>query len=86
MDVPKVGNPLPHAATPSARNQEPADAPQEQPRSTQAPPQAEEAAVKPGRDRAELERLADEVISIFEDSPERLQELVATLKRLGAGK
>ena len=28
--------------------------------------------------------VADEVLSVFEDSPERLEELVATLKRLEA--
>ncbi len=34
---------------------------------------------------AELERLADDVLAIFEDSPERLEALVASLKRLEAG-
>lgn len=82
MNVPPVGNPSPHPATPSAKTQELADPPQEQPPSTQAPPHAEEATPNAGRTKAELERLADEIVAIFEESPEQLEALVATLKRL----
>jgi hypothetical protein len=82
MDAPTAGNPALPAATASAAKQEPQAPSQEPPHPEQALPQTQAVADGLGRSRAELEQLADEVISIFEDSPERLEELVATLKRL----
>jgi hypothetical protein len=86
MNVPPVGNPLLHAATLAAQKQSQADQPATNapkppsagdgaaPRPASAPP--------PLRTPDELEQLADDVLAVFEDSPDRLEQLVATLKRL----
>ena len=53
------------------------------PSTLEAPiPQQEGAEPAPTRSQDDLERLADDVLAIFDDSPERLEELVATLQRL----
>ena len=84
MNVPPVGNPLLRAATLAAQKQREADSPERPAGPTGASTQVEEPQARPGRDREELERLADDVLAVFEESPERLEELVTTLRRLEA--
>jgi hypothetical protein len=90
MNVPSVGNPLLHAATLAAQKQHRAGQPGSDAPPTPAPaqpapghaPDAPEMAGPPLRTPDDLEQLADDVLAIFEDSPDRLEQLVATLKRL----
>ena len=89
MELPSVGNPLLHAATLASERQkaqeqtDPPAAPNDPPPGLQAPDAPTPGAPIPnGRTREELEHLADEVLAVFEDSPDRLNDLVATLKRL----
>jgi len=96
MNVQPGGNPVLRAAgitglepkRAAAKSEETALKPQapetqEGPSTLEAPlPQQEGVEPTPTRSRDDLERLADDVLAIFEDSPERLEGLVATLQRL----
>ena len=96
MNVQPGGNPLLRAAgitglepkQAAARSEEAAQKAQgpetqEGPSTLEAPlPQQEGVESAPLRSQQDLERLADDVLAIFDDSPERLEELVATLQRL----
>ncbi|MBN1919586.1 MAG: hypothetical protein JW889_16950 [Verrucomicrobia bacterium] len=88
MNVSPVGNPLLHAATLAAHKQSqahPSVPPEEKSEAARAaaePQTSQPAPVPQRRTSEELERLADDVLAIFEDSPDSLEQLVATLKRL----
>jgi hypothetical protein len=82
MNVSPVGNPLVHAADSAARECKEPEAPAGPAAPTGPSAQPGMVETAPGRSREDLERLADQVLSVFESSPERLEELVATLKRL----
>jgi len=84
MNVSSVGNPLLRAAHLAAQERKETDSPKEPATPAASSPQPEKAEAEPGRSREELEQLADDVLSVFEGAPERLEELVATLKRLEA--
>ena len=83
MNVPPVGNPLLYAATLAAQKRNESDA-LEAPETAHQPGEVAKREDATNRAQEELEHLADDVLAVFEDSPERLEELVATLKRLDA--
>jgi hypothetical protein len=83
MNVPPVGNPLLYAATLAAQKRKESET-AESPEPAPDPAQAAEAQEAPDPMKQDLERLADDVLAVFEDSPDRLEQLVATLKRLDA--
>jgi len=91
MNVSPVGNPLLAAATLAAQKQSQANQPAPSAPKPSAPAETQEPEAAPPRVDAagstprvpeNLEQLADDVLAIFEDSPDRLEQLVATLKRL----
>jgi hypothetical protein len=82
MHVSPVGNPLVQPARSAVNERREAEAPRKPAVPTGPSAQPGRVETGPERNREELRRLADEVLSAFEDSPERLEQLVATLKRL----
>ena len=83
MNVPPVGNPLLYAATLAAQKRTELDA-SDTPEAARDPGEVAKHEDTSNRAQEDLERLADDVLAVFEDSPDRLEELVATLKRLDA--
>ena len=96
MNVQPGGNPLlraagiaglepKQAAARSGKTAEKTQGPEspQGPPTLEAPlPQQEGVEPAPTRSQDDLERLADDVLAIFDDSPDRLEDLVATLQRL----
>ncbi len=83
MNVPPVGNPLLYAATLAAQKRKESD-PSDTPEGARCPGEVAEHEDTSNGAKQDLERLADDVLAVFEDSPDRLEQLVATLKRLEA--